>query len=84
MGVVGISDELTLAVRPQVAKLSNKIKEALKRRAIREAERIDIHVDGATVKLGGRVHSWNERAAVEGVIWSAPGVRFVVNDLAVG
>jgi osmotically-inducible protein OsmY len=83
-GVVGLSDELTLVVKPQAADLSNKIEEALKRQAVREAGRIEVHVAGATVKLSGRVHSWNERATVEGVVWSAPGVRSVVNDLAVG
>jgi osmotically-inducible protein OsmY len=33
------------------------------------------------VKLAGTVHSWQERDAAQGVAWSAPGVRSVINEL---
>jgi osmotically-inducible protein OsmY len=55
------------------------IEEALGRRAEREAEKIGITVDGGTVTLSGKVHSWLEKDAVVGVIGHAPGVR-TVND----
>ena len=54
------------------------------RQAMREARRIEIHVDDAIVTLRGRVHSWAERRAAEGVTWSAPGVDRVNNELIVG
>ena len=44
----------------------------------------DAGVDGATVKLSGTVHSWQERSAAQGVAWSAPGVQAVINKLRVG
>lgn len=84
MGVVGISNEITLRVRPQAANLSRKIEEALTRQAIREAKHIQVSVDGSTVKLAGKVHSWQERDAAQGVAWTAPGVRAVINELIVG
>jgi osmotically-inducible protein OsmY len=84
IGVVGISNELTLRTRPQLADLSRKIEEALTRQAIREAKHIQVAIDGNTVKLTGTVNSWHEREAAQGVAWSAPGVRFVVNELRVG
>jgi osmotically-inducible protein OsmY len=84
MGVVGISNELTLRVRPLAANLSRKIEEALTRQALREAKHIQVSVDGATVKLTGTVHSWQERDAAQGVAWTAPGVRAVINELNVG
>ena len=84
MGVVGISNELTLRVRPRATDLSRKIRDALTRQALREAKHIQVDVDGTTVKLSGTVHSWQERAAAQGVAWAAPGVDAVVNELRVG
>ena len=84
MGVVGISNEITLRVRPRASDLSRKIQEALTRQALREAKHIQVDVDGTTVKLSGTVHSWQERAAAQGVAWAAPGVDAVVNELRVG
>lgn len=83
MGVVGISNEITLRTQPKAAELSRKIEEALTRQAIREARHIKVGVDGNTVKLTGTVHSWQERDAAQGVAWSAPGVRVVLNELRV-
>ena len=84
MGVVGISNEITLRVRPRATDLSRKIQEALTRQALREAKHIQVAVDGTTVTLSGTVHSWQERDAVQGVVWAAPGVNTVINDLRVG
>lgn len=83
MGVVGISNEITLRLKPQEADLSAKIEDALTRQAIREAKRIKVTVDGDTVTLTGNVNSWHERDAAQGVAWSAHGVRSVINELRV-
>jgi len=84
VGVMGVSNEITLRVRPQVADLARKIEDALLRQAIREARHIHVSVDDSTVKLTGTVHSWQERDAAQGVAWTAPGVRAVVNELNIG
>ena len=84
MGVVGISNEVTLRARPKATNLSRSIEEALTRQASREAKHIQVDVEGATVKLSGTVHSWQERDAAQGVAWSAPGVHIVINELRVG
>lgn len=84
MGVVGIGNEITLRTQPKAADLSRKIEEALGRQAVREAKHIRVSVEGTTVNLTGTVHSWQERDAAQGVAWSAPGVRTVVNELNVG
>jgi osmotically-inducible protein OsmY len=83
MGVVGISNQITLRAKPQAADLARKIEAALTRQALREAQQIQIAVDGNTVKLTGKVQSWHEREAAQGVAWSAPGVRSVINELRV-
>lgn len=84
MGVVGISNEIALRVKPKATDLSRKIEEALMRQALREAKKIQVGVDGTTVTLTGTVHSWHERDAVQGVAWAAPGVHAVINQLRVG
>lgn len=84
MGVVGISNDITLHTQPKADELSRKIEAALTRQAIREARHIKVSVDGNTVKLTGLVHSWQERDAAQGVAWSAPGVRVVLNELRLG
>jgi osmotically-inducible protein OsmY len=83
MGVVGISNELKLSAKAKVADISDRIEDALRRQALREAQRIHVAVEGATVKLTGSVHSWQERDAAQGVAWAAPGVRSVVNEIQV-
>jgi osmotically-inducible protein OsmY len=81
--VVGISNEIKLRSKPLVADLTKKLEEALTRQAIREAKRIKVQIEGGTVTLTGTVHSWQERQAAQGVAWSAPGVRVVINELAI-
>ena len=84
IGVVDISNEIKLRVRPQAADLARNIESALLRQAIREARQIQVAVEGNTVKLTGTVHSWQwTRAAAQGVAWSAPGVHSVVNELRI-
>lgn len=84
IGVVGISNEITLKPRATAAGIGASIELALKRQAEREARRIDVQVNGPAVTLRGTVHSWQERDAAAGAAWSAPGVRSVVNELRVG
>jgi osmotically-inducible protein OsmY len=84
MGVVGISNEVVVRGKPKLADLKRKIEDALTRQAIREAQHVEVAVDGSTVKLTGKVHSWQERDAVQVVAWSAPGVNLVVNELQIG
>lgn len=83
MGVVGINNEITLRAGTATAELAHRIDEALTRQALLEARKVHVEVAGTTVKLTGTVHSWKELEAVQGVAWSAPGVRAVINELRV-
>lgn len=83
MGVVGISNEIAIKPKVTPADLRSRIGEALKRQVEREVKHLDIKVDGSTVTLRGSVNSWQERDAAQGVAWSAPGVRVVINELQV-
>lgn len=84
IGVLGVSNEIRLRAKPQPAELARKIEEALARQALRESKQIQISVDGATVKLTGRVHPWHERETAAAVAWATPGARAVINELAIG
>jgi len=84
MGVVGISNEITIKPRITPTNLQARIAEALKRQVDREVKHLDIKVDGGTVTLKGNVNSWHERDAAQGIAWSAPGVRAVINELRIG
>ncbi len=83
-GVIGITDNITLKTLPVPVNLATRIQDALLRQATREAQRIDISMEGSVVTLRGRVHSWAEKNATEGATWSAPGVSRVINELMVG
>jgi osmotically-inducible protein OsmY len=83
IGVVEISNQITLKPRPIPADISDRIANALQRQAMHDAKRVQIDVDGSTVTLQGQVHSWRERNAIQSAVWSAPGVRSVDNELRV-
>ncbi len=83
MGVMGISNEIVIKPKVSQADLKQRIATALGRQVERELKHLDIDVDGSKVTLRGKVNSWHERDAAQGVAWSAPGVRIVVNELSV-
>lgn len=83
MGVVGVSNRITLKPRTVPTDVSNRIKDALARQAEREARGIEVGITGSTATLRGAVHSWAERNAAQGAAWSAPGITLVVNELRV-
>jgi osmotically-inducible protein OsmY len=84
IGVLGVSNEVTLKPRVTPANVTSSIEDALKRHAEREAKRLQVEINGTTVTLRGSVHSWQERDAASGAAWAAPGVRSVINELRVG
>jgi osmotically-inducible protein OsmY len=83
LGVVGLTNLITLKSRVLPTNVSRRIESALHRQAEREARGIEVLVQDHTVTLKGQVHSWAERTAAQGAAWSAPGVTTVVNQLRV-
>lgn len=83
-GVRGVTNKIELKPRVRSDEVKKKIEDALKRHAEVEAKSIRVIVeDGGTVVLEGKVDNWDERFAVENAAWSAPGVRNVVDHLAI-
>ena len=83
LGVIGISNQISLKPRPVPADITDRITNALQRQALHEAKNIQIDVDGSTVTLHGQVHSWRDRNAIQAAAWAAQGVQSVNNELRV-
>jgi osmotically-inducible protein OsmY len=82
-GVRGVVN--LVAIRPHVSAydVSQRIKEALRRRAELDASHIDVLAADGMVTLKGTVRSWTERADAESAAWAATGVRDVDDRLTV-
>jgi osmotically-inducible protein OsmY len=83
-GVKGVSNNIILKTREvQAGVVKQKIEDALKREALREAKQINVAINGGTVTLSGKVHSFSEMNDAKLAAWSAPGVTKIENRLLV-
>jgi osmotically-inducible protein OsmY len=84
-GVRGINNKIVVSplTRIDPAEVQNMIEEALKRRAARDADRIQVVVRDGEVTLSGRVRSWAEKEAIIDSVSLAPGVQTINNHLLV-
>jgi len=83
-GVRGVTNRIR--IRPAKAspfEVTNKIKDALRRNAELDAERITVEAHEGHVTLGGTVRSYAERRDAEHAAWSAPGVTAVEDRITV-
>lgn len=81
VGVRGLTNRITIKPRASSKDIGTEITAALTRQAAREAEHINIEVEGGVVTLRGKVHSLPERDAAMGAAFSARGVSRVVDKL---
>lgn len=77
LGVRGLTNAITVKPHLQPKDIKNRIEAALRRQADLEADRIHVTVEGAKVRLDGKVRAWHEREAAERAAWGAPGVQAV-------
>lgn len=82
-GVTGVSNLIEIEPHVEPKDIKRKIVAALHRNAQVEADGIRVFVSGGKVKLEGRVKAWSERGIVERAAWSAPGVTYVEDNIAV-
>lgn len=82
-GVRGVINDIELRPRAHSAETHAKIREALVRNAITDANRIEVTVRGTTVTLAGSVSSFAEKRQAGLAAWSSPHVETVNNDLRV-
>jgi osmotically-inducible protein OsmY len=82
-GIKGVSNLITVRARPTPSDLKQKIREALRRGAEFDAERITVELDGKKAILRGTVRSYAEMRDAERAARNAPGVTELKNLLAI-
>lgn len=82
-GVKGVTDEIAIKPGVTASVVKHDIEAALKRRATSEANGIKVAVNGSEVTLTGKVPTWAERDAAGSAAWSSPGVRNVIDNIAI-
>lgn len=83
-GVKGVGN--LISIKPAHAskfEVGTKIKDALRRAAERDADRITVEASNGRVTLKGTVRSFAERMDAERAAWSAPGVTAVEDRIAI-
>lgn len=83
LGVVGVTNNISIKSQPQAADVKSRIEKALKRNAEIDSDAVRVNVSDGTVTLEGTVDSWSARDEAEDAAWSAPGVRMVDDRLTV-
>jgi osmotically-inducible protein OsmY len=82
LGVVGVSNNITIMPKPSAPNMRKNILAAL-RRSWFDAKAIDVKVDEGNVRLSGTVRGWSERESAASTAWAAPGTVNVENLIRV-
>ncbi len=84
MGVRGVSNQIVIKPKVSLSAVKDDIEAALTRRALADAGKISVTIEGAEVTLSGQVNSWGERDSARNSAWGTPGVRNVVDNMTLG
>ena len=82
MGVTGVSNQITVKMRPNVGDISEGIRHAL-HRSWYDDDNVKVTAKDGRVELTGTVHGWADRQMAGMTAWAAPGTTSVQNNIAV-
>lgn len=82
-GVRGVSNNIEIMSETESVIEKRDIENALRRNGSLNELAIIVEVTGTRVILSGKVDSLYQKAEAERMVWNAPGVKSVVNNLAV-
>ena len=82
-GVTGVSNLLSVKMRPNATAISDDIMHALHRSWFFDEDNIQVSAEGGKVHLTGTVDSWVDRQTAASTAWAAPGTTSVENDIRV-
>jgi osmotically-inducible protein OsmY len=83
MGVIGVSNQITIKSHVDTAHLQDDIQRALHRSIFFQPEKVHVSAHEGHIKLTGTVASWQERLTAGSTAWSARGAMSVENNLIV-
>ena len=83
IGVIGVSNHITIKPQANAGDISDDIMHALHRSWFFDPNTIQVDVVGGHVKLTGTAASAYDKEVAASTAWMAPGVTNVENDLAV-
>lgn len=82
-GLRDVQDEIAIKPPVEAVAVHDKIRDALARITLVEADNVRVEVKGSVVTLSGQVASWHEKGIAESTAWSVPGVSRVDNHITV-
>jgi len=83
LGIRGVVNSIKIKSSVQPYEIKNRITKAFQRSANVDASKINVEVDGNTVKLTGTVLSIKEKEDARRAAFNAPGVVEVINELKI-
>ncbi len=83
LGVVGVTDDITIKAKVNTLNLSDNIMHALHRSWFFDPNTITVSADGGKIRLTGSVHSPHDRQVAAETAWAAPGATAVANDIVI-
>jgi osmotically-inducible protein OsmY len=78
-----VDSRITLSRRPSAADAAERIRDAIRRNALLDAQTIEVAIEGTEAVLTGTVRSFAERRQAEQAAWASPHVAAVRNDIVV-